>query len=132
MKWTVLADNRTKDPALETEHGLSIFLETGKYHILLDTGASEMLIRNARRLEVDLSTVDYVFISHGHCDHAGAIINSTQIVSAYIASQRYGQRYQKIGCLQSMIIAALTMTCILLLIFPKDAQCQWGINIFLY
>jgi len=29
MKWTVLVDNRTNDPVLETEHGLSIFLETG-------------------------------------------------------------------------------------------------------
>ena len=28
MKWTVLVDNRTNDPVLETEHGLSIFLET--------------------------------------------------------------------------------------------------------
>ena len=28
MRWTVLADNRTNDPAMETEHGLSILLET--------------------------------------------------------------------------------------------------------
>ena len=50
MKWTVLVDNRTNDPALETEHGLSIFLETERHHILLDTGASDMLIRNAERI----------------------------------------------------------------------------------
>lgn len=73
MKWTVLADNRTNDPALETEHGLSILLETDKYRVLLDTGASDLFIRNARRLGVDLSTVDYVFISHGHSDHAGGL-----------------------------------------------------------
>ena len=73
MKWTVLADNRTDDPALETEHGLSILLETGKHRILLDTGASDMFLRNARRMGADLSTVDYVFISHGHNDHAGGL-----------------------------------------------------------
>jgi len=73
MKWTVLVDNRTNDPALETEHGLSIFLETERHHILLDTGASDMLIRNAERTGIDLNTVDYVFISHGHSDHAGGL-----------------------------------------------------------
>ena len=26
MKWTVLVDNRTNNPAYETEHGLSILL----------------------------------------------------------------------------------------------------------
>ena len=73
MKWTVLVDNRTNNPSLETEHGLSILLETEKHSILLDTGASDMLIRNAERLGKDLSRVDYVFISHGHSDHAGGL-----------------------------------------------------------
>ena len=73
MKWTVLVDNRTNNLSLETEHGLSILLETEKHNILLDTGASGMLIRNAERLGKDLSTVDYVFISHGHSDHAGGL-----------------------------------------------------------
>ena len=73
MKWTVLSDNRRCDDSLEIEHGLSILLETEKHHILLDTGASDVFIRNAERLCIDLSTVDYVFISHGHSDHAGGL-----------------------------------------------------------
>ena len=73
MKWTVLVDNRTNNPTFETEHGLSILLETEKHSILLDTGASDMLMRNAERLGKDLSRVDYVFISHGHSDHAGGL-----------------------------------------------------------
>ena len=55
MKWAVLSDNRSCDDSLETEHGLSILLETDKHRILLDTGASD------------------VFISHGHSDHAGGL-----------------------------------------------------------
>ena len=73
MKWTVLSDNRTCNPALETEHGLSILLTTERHKILLDTGANDLFIRNAELLGVNLSDVDYVFISHGHSDHAGGL-----------------------------------------------------------
>ena len=72
-KWTVLSDNRSSNPMLETEHGLSILLTTERYKILLDTGASDVFIRNAEQLGIDLSDVDYVFISHGHSDHAGGL-----------------------------------------------------------
>ena len=73
MTWTVLSDNRTCNDLLQTEHGLSILLETDKHRILLDTGASDVFIRNAEKTGIDLSTVDYVFISHGHSDHAGGL-----------------------------------------------------------
>ncbi len=73
MKWTVLSDNRCCDASLKTEHGLSILLQTERHKILLDTGASDVFIRNAELLGLDLSDVDYVFISHGHSDHAGGL-----------------------------------------------------------
>ena len=72
-KWTVLSDNRSDDSRLSTEHGLSILLETERYKILLDTGSSDVFIRNAEQLGIDLSDVRYVFISHGHSDHAGGL-----------------------------------------------------------
>ena len=106
MKWTVLVDNRTNNPTFETEHGLSILLETEKHSILLDTGASDMLIRNAERLGKDLSRVDYVFISHGHSDHAGGlkhfmVINKKAkvIVSPEAISGRF---FSKRGILHSI------------------------------
>ena len=106
MKWTVLVDNRTNSSALETEHGLSILLETERHKILLDTGASDMFISNAQRLGIDLSTVDYVFISHGHSDHAGGLryfmeINKTAqvIVSPEAISEKY---FSKRGNLHSI------------------------------
>ena len=83
MKWTVLVDNRTNNDQLKTEHGLSILLETtngrGHHRILLDTGASDAFIHNAEKMGIDLSTIDYVFISHGHSDHAGGLKHFMEI-----------------------------------------------------
>ena len=73
MKWTVLSDNRSNNALLSIEHGLSILLQTDRHKLLLDTGASDVFIRNAEQLGIDLGDVDYVFISHGHSDHAGGL-----------------------------------------------------------
>lgn len=73
MNWTILADNRSEDSRLLTEHGLSVYVETAQHKLLLDTGASDVFLRNAERLGIDLTKVDYVFISHGHSDHAGGL-----------------------------------------------------------
>ena len=73
MKWTVLSDNRSRDGRLSTEHGLSILLQAQRHKILLDTGASDVFIKNAEQLGINLCDVDYVFISHGHSDHAGGL-----------------------------------------------------------
>ena len=69
----ILSDNRTDNPLLETEHGLSVYLEYNGRKYLLDTGASDLFMRNAEKLGVDLGEVDYCLISHGHNDHIGGL-----------------------------------------------------------
>lgn len=72
VRLTVLADNRSSDPVrFPTEHGLSILLDTGSLRLLLDTGASDLFIRNARTLGINIADVDYVFLSHGHRKETG-------------------------------------------------------------
>lgn len=96
MKLVVLVDNRKLDEALESEHGLAVYVETEKHKYLLDTGASNAFIRNAEKLGVDLKMVDTVFISHGHADHIGGLeaflrLNLTAkiILSQNVLSQKY-------------------------------------------
>lgn len=62
----ILSDNRTVNPLLEVEHGLSVYMEYNGRKYLLDTGASDLFIRNAEKLGVNLCEVDYCLISHGH------------------------------------------------------------------
>lgn len=56
------------------EHGLSVYIETGKHCILVDTGASDGFIQNASKLSIDLKKVDTVILSHGHYDHSGGLM----------------------------------------------------------
>lgn len=73
IKVVVLSDNRKEISEIETEHGLSVYVETDKHKILLDTGRSDLFLQNASKLNINLSAVDYVFISHGHVDHIGGL-----------------------------------------------------------
>ncbi len=106
MRWTVLSDNRTNDSRLETEHGLSILLDTDRHRILLDTGASDVFIRNTTRLGIDLSGVDYVFISHGHSDHAGGLKHLAEVndkARIIVAEEAvHGRFFSKRGQLHSI------------------------------
>lgn len=77
----MLSDNQKLDETLETEHGLCVFLDTGEFKILLDTGASGQFIQNAEQLGIDVREIDYVFISHGHADHIGGLIPFLEINS---------------------------------------------------
>ena len=73
MKIQVLSDNRNLHSELEKEHGLCIYVETENDKCLLDTGASDNFLQNAESLELDMTEIDYVFISHGHSDHIGGL-----------------------------------------------------------
>ena len=73
MEFVCLIENHSEDPELESEHGLSIFLDTGQYKILFDTGATGKIVDNAQLMGIKLEEVDLVIISHGHYDHGGGL-----------------------------------------------------------
>ncbi len=55
-------------------HGLSLYIETERHRILLDTGPDASFAANAARLGVNLKGVDICVLSHGHYDHAGGLM----------------------------------------------------------
>ncbi len=69
MKITVLSENRVSHTECMGEHGLSVYIETGRTKILFDLGASDIFQFNAEKLKLDLSKVDLAIVSHGHYDH---------------------------------------------------------------
>ena len=81
MKIITLIENTQKDEGILAEHGLSLYIETKKHKLLSDCGCTDAFMKNAESLGVDLTTVDSVFLSHGHYDHSGGILPFTGINS---------------------------------------------------
>ena len=77
MKITVLTENTISKNAeisklhLQGEHGLSLFIQTQNKNILFDMGQTNLFAKNASLLGIDLQTVDFAILSHGHYDHGG-------------------------------------------------------------
>lgn len=74
LKITTLIENQpAQNPELKYEHGLSFYIEVEGKKILFDTGQTGDFVENAELLQKDLGDLDYVFISHGHFDHANGL-----------------------------------------------------------
>lgn len=70
---TILTDNNA-GAKFQAEHGLSYLIETDEQSILFDTGHSDLFLKNARRLGIDLhKQVETVVLSHGHWDHGNGL-----------------------------------------------------------
>ena len=98
MKLIVLSENTSVSESLESEHGLSVYIETAGHHILFDTGAGCIFKSNAEKLGVNLATVDRLVISHGHYDHGGGLRTFLEVNShakIYLHKQAFEAHYSK-------------------------------------
>ena len=74
MKITVLVDNTSLiDRYYLAEPAFSLYIEEGDKHILFDTGYSDVILRNAAAMHIDLNQIDTIVLSHGHNDHTGGL-----------------------------------------------------------
>lgn len=76
MKLTVLCDNNCRVGAYYlAESGVAYLLEDEDAKILLDTGYTDVYVRNAAKLGIDLTNLTALVLSHGHDDHTGGMIH---------------------------------------------------------
>jgi len=98
MRAQILLENETSRPDLVAENGLSVWLESGSSRIVFDTGPSEVAIRNAREMGIEVAAADIIVVSHGHNDHAGGLAPFAQIAGGaaiYVGENFTNPRYKR-------------------------------------
>ena len=74
MKLTVLVDNTTIiDRYFLAEPALSLFIDDGGVRVLFDCGYSDIFLKNAAKMGIDLLDLDHLVFSHGHADHTWGV-----------------------------------------------------------
>ncbi len=97
MKISILTDNA---PGTYTaaEHGLSYLIEHDGRRILFDTGQSDLFLKNADIMNIDMDSVDTIILSHGHYDHGNGLkylSGGTLICHPACFGKKYGRGGKK-------------------------------------
>ena len=71
---TALSENISEIPGLEPDFGLSLHIKLNDKTILLDAGSTGKCLDNAKKLGIDLASLDAMVLSHGHFDHTDGVI----------------------------------------------------------
>lgn len=76
MKIFTLTENtNSNNPELCAEHGLSFYIETAAKKFIFDCGHTGIAWKNAERMNLDLSQINFVVLSHSHYDHAAGFFS---------------------------------------------------------
>ena len=85
---TVVFDNNTYRPGLQTAWGFSSVVQHGERTLLFDTGGDgRMLLANMAALGFAPSDLDTIVLSHDHADHTGgldAVLKQNRDVTVYL------------------------------------------------
>jgi 7,8-dihydropterin-6-yl-methyl-4-(beta-D-ribofuranosyl)aminobenzene 5'-phosphate synthase len=73
LRITTLSENTAGRGSFLGEWGLSILLETENTTIIFDSGQTISAVHNADTLNIDLTRVSKIVLSHGHFDHTGGL-----------------------------------------------------------
>jgi len=73
VKIVVLNDNRCDNDNFEFEHGISLFIECYGKKVLFDCGQTDIFMKNAEKLNIDIDNLDAIILSHGDYDHGNGL-----------------------------------------------------------
>jgi len=76
LKIVTLAENNNNEhPGLTKEFGFAVYIENGDDKIIFDTAKAGEFLNNAKKLNIDLSQVNTMILSHAHYDHCGGVMD---------------------------------------------------------
>ena len=100
MEVNILLENNSIDTRFKTKHGLSILINYMGKMILLDVWPDKKFIDNAIKMNLDLTKVERLFLSHAHYDHTRGLndfikINNNAVIYLMdnINNRYYSKRY---------------------------------------
>jgi len=73
VRIVVLNDNRCDNDNFEFEHGISLFIECYGKKVLFDCGQTDIFMKNAEKLNIDIDNLDAIILSHGDYDHGNGL-----------------------------------------------------------
>lgn len=73
VELVLVCENTACGSGLLGEHGLCWWIRSQNKSMLFDTGQGMTLLPNAKKLDIELESVDAVLLSHGHYDHVGGL-----------------------------------------------------------
>lgn len=80
MQLTTLCDNLANSLGYVAEWGLSILVQDKDEAVLLDTGGTDAVVRNAMQNGINLNQITRIVLSHGHKDHTGGLRPLLQVL----------------------------------------------------
>ena len=89
------------------EWGFSALIETEAGMLLFDTGFKQSTVwHNSQSLEIDLSMVNHVILTHYHTDHTGGLLHMRKqlmqdypqaLSKVYVGKGFFSQRFTDVG-----------------------------------
>lgn len=94
-----LVENTAVSKDFKSKHGISFYIGACGHRMLFDLGSNSLFLVNAKKMGVDISSVDTVIISHGHVDHAGALedfLRNNSKAKIYIRQNAFDCHFTKV------------------------------------
>lgn len=73
MQTITIISNNSANEGFFKEHGFSVLIDYNNKTLLFDTGNGNPFRENLQKLNINLSLIDFLVLSHGHYDHCGNI-----------------------------------------------------------